>query len=138
LRIEDALNATRAANEEGIVPGGGVALIRVQQALESKLKGAQELGSKVSIAYMTGITTASSYGEAKEQGASDLEAALFTLGYTFGEWKLLNSDLGRWILPELKSEERHIRNVVGKAMPKIKATTAAADTKTELGQAKWY
>ncbi len=37
LRIEDALNATRAANEEGIVPGGGVALIRVQQALEEKL-----------------------------------------------------------------------------------------------------
>ena len=37
LRIEDALNATRAANEEGIVPGGGVALIRVQQALENKL-----------------------------------------------------------------------------------------------------
>ena len=37
LRIEDALNATRAANEEGIVPGGGVALIRVQQELEGKL-----------------------------------------------------------------------------------------------------
>ena len=33
LRIEDALNATRAANEEGIVPGGGVALLRVQQGL---------------------------------------------------------------------------------------------------------
>ena len=38
LRIEDALNATRAANEEGIVPGGGGALVRVQQALESKLE----------------------------------------------------------------------------------------------------
>ena len=37
LRIEDALNATRAANEEGIVPGGGVMLIRVQQELENKL-----------------------------------------------------------------------------------------------------
>lgn len=37
LRIEDALNATRAANEEGIVPGGGVALLRVQQELENKL-----------------------------------------------------------------------------------------------------
>jgi len=37
LRIEDALNATRAANEEGIVPGGGVTLIRVQQELEAKL-----------------------------------------------------------------------------------------------------
>ena len=38
LRIEDALNATRAANEEGIVPGGGVALIRVQQALQKQLE----------------------------------------------------------------------------------------------------
>jgi chaperonin GroEL len=37
LRIEDALNATRAANEEGIVPGGGVALLRVQQELETKI-----------------------------------------------------------------------------------------------------
>jgi chaperonin GroEL len=37
LRIEDALNATRAANEEGIVAGGGVALVRVQQELESKI-----------------------------------------------------------------------------------------------------
>ena len=37
LRIEDALNATRAANEEGIVPGGGVALLRVQQELNSSL-----------------------------------------------------------------------------------------------------
>ena len=37
LRIEDALNATRAAQEEGIVPGGGVTLVRVQQFLESKL-----------------------------------------------------------------------------------------------------
>ena len=37
LRIEDALNATRAANEEGIVPGGGVALVRVQQELESRI-----------------------------------------------------------------------------------------------------
>ena len=36
LRIEDALNATRAANEEGIVPGGGVMLVRVQQELENK------------------------------------------------------------------------------------------------------
>ena len=37
LRIEDALNATRAAKEEGIVPGGGVALIRVMQELAKNL-----------------------------------------------------------------------------------------------------
>ena len=38
LRIEDALNATRAANEEGIVPGGGVALLRIQQELAKNLE----------------------------------------------------------------------------------------------------
>jgi len=40
-RVDDALHATRAAVEEGIVPGGGVALIRASKALE-KLKGANE------------------------------------------------------------------------------------------------
>src|SRR3989449_5499044 len=34
-RVEDALNATRAAVEEGIVPGGGVALLRASKALDS-------------------------------------------------------------------------------------------------------
>ena len=37
LRIEDALNATRAAKEEGIVPGGGVAFVRVMQDLEKAI-----------------------------------------------------------------------------------------------------
>ncbi len=41
LRIEDALNATRAAKEEGIVPGGGVALIRVMQEMAKSLESAQ-------------------------------------------------------------------------------------------------
>jgi chaperonin GroEL len=40
-RVEDALHATRAAVEEGIVPGGGVAFIRAVEALE-KLKGSNE------------------------------------------------------------------------------------------------
>src|SRR5690606_27495287 len=40
-RVEDALHATRAAVEEGVVPGGGVALIRAQKALD-KLEGVNE------------------------------------------------------------------------------------------------
>jgi chaperonin GroEL len=40
-RVEDALHATRAAVEEGVVPGGGVALIRAQSALD-KLKGTED------------------------------------------------------------------------------------------------
>ena len=44
-RVEDALHATRAAVEEGIVPGGGVALIRAQSALKDmKLDGDAQIG----------------------------------------------------------------------------------------------
>ena len=49
-RVEDALNATRAAVEEGIVPGGGVALVRCIDALEKiKIKADEKLGVKVVI-----------------------------------------------------------------------------------------
>jgi len=44
-RVEDAMHATKAAVEEGIVPGGGVALIRASKALDSlKLEGDQAIG----------------------------------------------------------------------------------------------
>ena len=44
-RVEDALHATRAAVEEGIVPGGGVALLRAAIALEAmKLEGDEQFG----------------------------------------------------------------------------------------------
>src|SRR5512142_816735 len=47
-RVEDALHATRAAIEEGIVPGGGVALIRCMDAVKSlKLQGDEKTGAEI-------------------------------------------------------------------------------------------
>ncbi|PYM85310.1 MAG: chaperonin GroEL [Candidatus Rokuibacteriota bacterium] len=47
-RVEDALNATRAAVEEGIVPGGGVALLRTAKAVERlKLEGDEKVGAMI-------------------------------------------------------------------------------------------
>ncbi len=47
-RVEDALNATRAAVEEGIVPGGGVALLRASKALDGlKLSGDEATGADI-------------------------------------------------------------------------------------------
>jgi len=47
-RVEDALNATRAAVEEGIVPGGGVALLRASTKIESlKLEGDEKVGALI-------------------------------------------------------------------------------------------
>ena len=47
-RVEDALHATRAAVEEGIVPGGGVALIRAQKAIDTlTLEGDEKVGAEI-------------------------------------------------------------------------------------------
>jgi chaperonin GroEL len=47
-RVEDALNATRAAVEEGIVPGGGVALLRAAGAVDAlKLEGDEKVGAMI-------------------------------------------------------------------------------------------
>lgn len=49
-RVEDALHATRAAMEEGVLPGGGVALIRCTEAVEAvipKCKGDEKIGAEI-------------------------------------------------------------------------------------------
>jgi chaperonin GroEL len=47
-RVEDALNATRAAVEEGIVPGGGVALLRASTKIDTlKLEGDEKVGAMI-------------------------------------------------------------------------------------------
>ena len=46
-RVEDALHATRAAVEEGIVPGGGVALLRALDTVEKTIKGIKQADQKV-------------------------------------------------------------------------------------------
>ena len=50
LRIEDALSATKAASEEGVVPGGGVALLKTTPALKKlvdKLEGDEKTGASI-------------------------------------------------------------------------------------------
>ena len=47
-RVEDALHATRAAIEDGIVPGGGVALLRAREVINTlKLRGAEKTGAQI-------------------------------------------------------------------------------------------
>ena len=47
-RVEDALHATRAAVEEGIVPGGGTAFIRAQKVLDTlELEGDEKIGREI-------------------------------------------------------------------------------------------
>ena len=48
LRVEDAVNATKAAVEEGIVAGGGVTLLRIRKAIDNlKLEGEEKVGAQI-------------------------------------------------------------------------------------------
>jgi len=82
--------------------------------LDKKLASSSKFGEYMSKLYMTGITVADSYGEAKEAGLSDIEAALFTLGYGLGEYGILNTNLGEHILPELRAEKRRMQAALTK------------------------
>ena len=56
-RVEDALHATRAAVEEGILPGGGVALIRCKEAVEAARSGAKG-DEKIGVNIIAGVLSA--------------------------------------------------------------------------------
>lgn len=77
--------------------------LKAQAQLDSFIKGYNKIGEIFSKGYMTAITVGDTYGEAKAAGASDLDATLLTLGYAAGEYAILNTGLGEWILPELRA-----------------------------------
>ncbi len=71
-----------------------------------------DVGGDISKLYMTGITVQNAYGEAIQQGVSPMEAFWYTLGYAAGEWKLLNTGVGEWILPELRMQKLEHKQIV--------------------------
>lgn len=84
-----------------------------QNEVEDFMKSYYKIGEILSKGYMTAITVGDTYGEAKyEGGASDIEATLLTLGYGAAELALLNSNIGEWILPELKNSGLKNKKIV--------------------------
>ena len=69
-RVEDALSATRAAAEEGIVPGGGTAYIRSIGSLETLLKNTKDMDEKVGIEIVMNSLTAPARNIAQNAGIS--------------------------------------------------------------------
>lgn len=96
------------------------------------VRQATKIGSPISKAYMVGITVQDTYGDAKAAGASDLEAALLTMGYAAGESWILNTGLGEWILPELhidKYRNKAIAEALHKGVYEAKQTLAKTGDK---------
>ena len=110
-------------------------------SVEQFIKDYQNIGSVISKGYMTMLTTADTYGEAINAGASDIEAALLTMGYAAAEAALLNSDIGQWILPELKHSKIRTDNILktfASIPDKYKTTTGLTKEQKKKLSKHWF
>ena len=83
-RLEDALHATRAAAKEGVVPGGGVALIRAQSALDKlQLTDDEKIGADIvrKAAFTPAITIANNCGKNGDLVAQKISEGTGAFGY---------------------------------------------------------
>lgn len=91
--------------------------IKAAAQVEEYMKNYYKAGEQLSKAYMTMLTVNDIYGEAKEAGAEDFDAAVITAGYAAMEYALLSTDIGKWILSELRAERLQNKAIV-KALSK--------------------
>jgi hypothetical protein len=88
--------------------------------LEEYMKSFYKSGEELSKAYMTMLTVNDIYGEAKEAGAGDFDAALITAGYAAMEYALLSTDIGKLVLPELRAERLRNKAILNAYTKEVK------------------
>ena len=101
------LDVTQAATANANV-------LAVDEVMSAYMKKYNTIGKHIGKAYMTGIVSASAYSDAKAEGLSDGEAALLTLLYAGAEYALLSTDVGKWVMPELKADKITQKQVIKK------------------------
>lgn len=110
--------------------------------IENFTKSYYKVGEILSKGYMTAITVGDTYGELKYEGkASDIEATLFTLGYAAAELALLNTDIGSWILPELKAsgvKTKAMLQAIADVPDKFKRASASMSKETKKDFVKYW
>jgi hypothetical protein len=94
----------------------GVFSAKAEKAVRDYISSYYKLGEPIAKAYMTAITVQDTFGEAIEAGASNNEATLLTLGYAAAEAALLSTDLGKWIMPELRTERMRYKTIAKKLL----------------------
>lgn len=132
-RVEDALSATRSAVEEGIVPGGGITLIRAGSVLNSiKLPGDQQIGVNIirqaleeplkQIAENAGLEGSVVAEKAKSKSGNE------GLDASTGEWKDL---IAAGIIDPAKVTRSALQNAASVASLLLTTETLIADIKEE-------
>ena len=92
--------------------------------VEEYMKNYQKTGEVLSKAYMTMLTVNDIYSEAIEAGADRFDASVITMGYAAMEYALLSTDIGKWILPELRGERLQNKAMVKALTKEVKESFA--------------
>lgn len=85
---------------------------RAAADLREYIESYNNLGKQFSQAYMTLAPVAGVYNELKQEGATDPEASMMTLGVAAANGWLMSLPIGSWVLPELRMDKLHIKNII--------------------------
>lgn len=139
LKIEDAVNATKAAIEEGIVPGGGSALVKVSKKLSSNKEetGAEGIGYAIVIKALCAPLQQIAINAGKEDGLVIVEKVKEggkNSGYNAAEDILVDDMLEAGIVDPVKVTRTALQNAVSAAAMFITTEVAIAEEPKEEKQ----
>lgn len=143
LKIEDAVNATKAAIEEGIVPGGGVALIRAAAEVEKSLVGKkglskeQEMGYRIVIRALTAPARQIAVNAGKEDGSvivDKIKHGKGNIGYDALQDVMIDDMIKAGIVDPVKVTRLGVENACSAAAILLTTEAAIADEVEEKKQ----
>ncbi|MBL7045687.1 MAG: chaperonin GroEL [Parcubacteria group bacterium] len=141
LKIEDAVNATKAAIEEGIVPGGGTALIKVSEKLEkefeaekSKMSAEEKVGFSLVIKALEMPLKQIAHNAGKDDGSvivSKVKAGKANAGYDAAKDEIVDDMLAAGIIDPVKVTRSGLQNAASAAAILLTTEVAIADEPEE-------
>lgn len=136
LKIEDAVNATRAAIEEGIVPGGGTSLARAAAVVEKDILSKKDLGKEELVGYNIVLKALEmplrqiADNTGKHDGAVVVEkvkAAGGNAGYDAAKGEMIDDMIKAGIIDPVKVERAGVQHAVSAAAILLTSEAAIAD-----------
>jgi len=140
LKIEDAVNATKAAIEEGIVPGGGTSLAKAAAIVEQSVLGGKKLGREELIGYNIVLKALEMPLRQIADNAGKLEGAVVVervknagnnAGYDAAAGEMVDDMIKAGIIDPVKVERAGVQNAVSAAAVLLTSEVAVADAPEE-------
>ena len=135
-KFDELLTSTGKNAKNPVMDAASVLQLQAKKQAEDYFTQSQKVSEILSKLYMTGITTQDGYSEAKAAGADDVTAALYALGYAAGEYAIINSRLGDWILPEKRIASAIDKKTASTLFSSL-VKSKPAQTASKVEKSKW-